>query len=180
MSMELIANLAYLVAAVLFIFGLKMLGHPDTARRGNFLSALGMLIAVVAGLTVEGIVSFEYIIGGMLVGSIIGALAARLVAMTSMPEMVALFNGSGGSASLLVGWGTLYSGDISTFTAFTVVLAILIGGITCTGSIIAYAKLSESLGPFPFPSAAKPFPGQRIVNSILLIAMLASGIQFLK
>ncbi len=178
MSMDLIANLAYIAAAVLFIFGLKMLGHPNTARRGNLLSAVGMFIAVVAGLTVEEIVSYEYIIGGIMVGAIIGALVARMVAMTSMPEMVALFNGSGGSASLLVGWGTLYGGDVSTFTAFTVVLAILIGGITCTGSIIAYAKLSESLGPFPFPSAAKPFPGQRIVNSILLIAMLASGIQF--
>ncbi|MDA0788429.1 MAG: NAD(P)(+) transhydrogenase (Re/Si-specific) subunit beta, partial [Proteobacteria bacterium] len=136
MNIELLANLSYIVAAVLFIFGLKMLGHPGTARRGNLLSSIGMFIAVVAGLTAEGIVSFEYIIGGVILGSIIGALAARLVAMTSMPEMVALFNGSGGTASLLVGWGTLYGGDIATFTAVTVLLAILIGGITFTGSLI--------------------------------------------
>ena len=152
--MDLVANLAYIAAAVLFIFGLKMLGHPNTARRGNLLSAIGMFIAVVAGLTAEEIVSYEYIIGGIMVGAIIGALVARMVAMTSMPEMVALFNGSGGSASLLVGWGTLYGGDVSTFTAFTVVLAILIGGVTCTGSIIAYAKLSESL---PIPKCCEAF-----------------------
>jgi H+-translocating NAD(P) transhydrogenase subunit beta len=173
MNIELLANLSYIVAAVLFIFGLKMLGHPGTARRGNLLSSIGMFIAVVAGLTAEGIVSFEYIIGGVILGSIIGALAARLVAMTSMPEMVALFNGSGGAASLLVGWGTLYGGDIATFTAVTVLLAILIGGITFTGSLIAYAKLSETIN-----SAALVFTGQRIVNSLILVALLASCVMF--
>ena len=99
MNIELIAQLSYVVSAILFIFGLKMLGSPATARRGNLLSSLGMLIAIIAGLTAEGIVSYEYIVGGIIVGSIIGALAARLVAMTSMPEMVALFNGSGGAAN---------------------------------------------------------------------------------
>ncbi len=173
MSIHLIANLSYIVAAALFIFGLKMLGHPGTARRGNLMSSIGMLIAVVAGLTAEGIISYEYIIGGVIVGSIIGALAARLVAMTSMPEMVALFNGSGGAASLLVGWGTLYGADTATFTAITVLLAILIGGITFTGSMIAYAKLSETIN-----SAALVFTGQRIVNSLILIALLASCVMF--
>ena len=132
MSIALIANLSYVVSAVLFIFGLKMLGSPATARRGNLLSAIGMLIAVIAGLTAEGIVTYEYIIGGIIVGSLIGALAARLIEMTSMPEMVALFNGSGGAASLFVGWSTLYGGEVSTFTAVTILLAILIGGITFT------------------------------------------------
>jgi len=168
-----IANLAYVVSAILFIFGLKMLGSPATARRGNLLSSLGMLIAVVAGLTAEGIVSYEYIIGGIIVGSIIGALAARLVAMTSMPEMVALFNGSGGAASLLVGWATLYTGDVSTFTAVTILLAILIGGMTFTGSLIAYGKLSETIN-----SAAVVFTGQQIVNSLILIGILVSGYMF--
>ncbi|MEK9870329.1 MAG: NAD(P)(+) transhydrogenase (Re/Si-specific) subunit beta [Gammaproteobacteria bacterium] len=173
MSIEMIANLAYVVSAILFIFGLKMLGSPATARRGNLLSSLGMLIAVVAGLTAEGIVSYEYIIGGIIVGSIIGALAARLVAMTSMPEMVALFNGSGGAASLLVGWATLYTGDVSTFTAVTILLAILIGGMTFTGSLIAYGKLSETIN-----SAAVVFTGQQIVNSLILIGILVSGYMF--
>lgn len=174
MSIHLIANLSYIVAAILFIFGLKMLGHPNTARRGNAFSALGMFIAVVAGLTAEGIVSYEYILGGIIVGSIIGTLAARLVEMTVMPEMVALFNGSGGIASLLVGWGTLYDGNIGTFTAITVLLAILIGGVTFTGSLIAYCKLSGTL----IKSAALVFAGQRVINSLLLLGLIGSAVMF--
>ena len=173
MNIELIAKLSYVVSAILFIFGLKMLGSPATARRGNLLSSLGMLIAIIAGLTAEGIVSYEYIVGGIIVGSIIGALAAPLVAMTSMPEMVALFNGSGGAASLLVGWATLYTGEVSTFAALAILLAILIGGMTFTGSLIAYGKLSETIN-----SAALVFTGQQIVNSLILIGILFSGYMF--
>jgi NAD(P) transhydrogenase subunit beta len=173
MNIELLANFSYILSAGLFIFGLKMLGSPATARKGNLYSSLGMLIAVAAGLTAQGIVTYEYIIGGVLLGSIIGALSARLISMTSMPELVALFNGSGGAASLLVGWSTLYGGPISTFTAVTVLLAILIGGVTLTGSLIAYAKLSETIN-----SAALVFTGQRIVNSLLLIAIVYSGYMF--
>ena len=173
MSIELLANLSYIVSAALFIFGLKMLGSPATARRGNLFSSLGMLIAVVAGLTAEGIVSYEYIAAGMVLGAIIGALAARLVAMTSMPEMVALFNGSGGAASLLVGWATLYGGGVGTFTAVTILLAILIGGLTFTGSLIAYGKLSEVMN-----SAAIVFKGQRIVNSLILAGIVYAAYMF--
>ena len=90
-SMDIFANFAYIVSAALFIFGLKMLGSPATARRGNMLSSLGMLIAVSAALLNLQIVTYEWIVGGMIAGGLIGALAARLVAMTSMPEMVALF-----------------------------------------------------------------------------------------
>jgi NAD(P) transhydrogenase subunit beta len=171
MDTHIIANLAYVVSAILFIFGLKMLGSPATARRGNLLSAMGMFIAVVAGLTAEGIVSYQWIIVGVVIGTVIGATAARLVAMTSMPEMVALFNGSGGGASLLVGWSTLYHGDVSTFTAVTIILAILIGAVTLTGSLIAYGKLSETIN-----SAAVVFTGQRIFNSLLLAALIGSGV----
>ncbi len=173
MNIEIIAQLSYVVSAILFIFGLKMLGSPATARRGNLLSSVGMLIAIIAGLTAEGIVSYEYIIGGIIVGSIIGALAARLVAMTSMPEMVALFNGSGGAASLLVGWATLYTGEISTFAALAVLMAILIGGMTFTGSLIAYGKLSETIN-----SAAVVFTGQQVVNSLILLGIVTSGYMF--
>ena len=173
MNIELLANLSYIVSAALFIFGLKMLGSPATARRGNMFSSLGMLIAVVAGLTAEGIVSYEYIAAGMVLGATIGALAARLVGMTSMPEMVALFNGSGGAASLLVGWATLYGGGIDTFTAVTILLAILIGGLTFTGSLIAYAKLAEVMN-----SAAIVFKGQRIVNSLLLVGIVYAAYMF--
>ena len=176
MNSTLMANLAYIVAAILFIYGLKLLGSPASARKGNRLSSLGMLIAVVASLTSEGIVDFKYIIIGMVIGSIIGAASARLVAMTSMPELVALFNGSGGGASLLVGWGALYAANeggamVSAFTAFTVILAVLIGGVTCTGSIIAYGKLSEHIS-----SAAVVFPGQRILNSLLLMGLIVAGV----
>ena len=172
MDLSLLANLAYIVSAALFIFGLKMLGSPSTARRGNMLSALGMLIAIIAALTNEGIVNFQWIIVGVVIGAIIGATASRLVAMTAMPEMVALFNGSGGAASLLVGWATLYgSADVPTFTAFTILLAILIGGVTFSGSLIAYGKLSETIN-----SAALVFPGQRIFNSLLLVALFGCGV----
>ncbi|MFT6432673.1 MAG: NAD(P) transhydrogenase subunit beta [Candidatus Azotimanducaceae bacterium] len=170
-TIELIANFAYIVSAALFIYGLKMLGSPATARKGNFLSSMGMLIAVIAGLTAHSIVSYEMIIVGIIIGSIIGALAARLVEMTSMPEMVALFNGSGGGASLLVGWATLYNDGVSTFTAVTVILAILIGGVTLTGSLLAYGKLSERIG-----SGAIVFNGQRIVNSLILIGLIGSSV----
>jgi H+-translocating NAD(P) transhydrogenase subunit beta len=175
MSLDLIANLAYIVSAILFIFGLKMLGSPATARKGNGLSAVGMLIAVVAGLTDQGIVSYEFIVIGLIVGALIGSVSARLVEMTSMPEMVALFNGSGGAASLLVGWAALYGGGdaapVSTFIAVTVILAILIGGVTVTGSLLAYGKLSERIG-----SGAIVFTGQRVVNSLLLAGLIGSSV----
>ena len=175
MSLDLIANLAYIVSAILFIFGLKMLGSPATARKGNGLSAVGMLIAVVAGLSDQGIVSYEFIVIGLIVGALIGSVSARLVEMTSMPEMVALFNGSGGAASLLVGWAALYGGGdaapVSTFIAVTVILAILIGGVTVTGSLLAYGKLSERIG-----SGAIVFTGQRVVNSLLLAGLIGSSV----
>ena len=175
MSLDLIANLAYIVSAIFFIYGLKMLGSPATARKGNGLSAIGMLIAVVAGLTDQGIVSYEYIVIGLIVGALIGSVSARLVEMTSMPEMVALFNGSGGAASLLVGWAALYGGGdaapVSTFIAVTVILAILIGGVTVTGSLLAYGKLSEKIG-----SGAIVFTGQRVVNSLLLAGLIGSSV----
>ncbi|MBL4681767.1 MAG: NAD(P)(+) transhydrogenase (Re/Si-specific) subunit beta [Pseudomonadales bacterium] len=170
MDIQLIANFAYILSAILFVFGLKLLGSPATARKGNLLSSLGMLIAVVAGLSAEGIVDYKFIAIGLIVGAIIGGSAARLIEMTSMPELVALFNGSGGAASLLVGWATLYgTSSISTFTAVSLILAILIGGVTFTGSLIAYGKLSEKM-----TSAAIVFPAQRIFNSLLLMALIGS------
>ena len=98
-------QLLYLVATFFFIRGLKLLNSPQTARKGNQLAAIGMLIGVVVTLFDKQIVSFEYIIIGILVGSLIGAIAAKRVAMTAMPEMVAIFNGFGGGASALVAWG---------------------------------------------------------------------------
>mgnify|MGYP003109462551 FL=1 len=166
-------QLAFVVAAALFIFGLKLLGSAATARKGNLLSAVGMLLAIVAALLDQGIVEFQWVLAGMVVGGVIGAGAARLVQMTSMPEMVALFNGFGGMASLLVGAAALGSGDSNTFILVTIVLSILIGGLTFTGSLVAYGKLSEKIG-----SGAVTFSGQQIVNSLLVLAILASAVMF--
>ena len=172
MELELIIQLGYVVAAGLFIFGLKMLGSPDTARKSNGISAIGMLVAIVAALLDQGIVQFEYILGGMVVGGTIGAVAARTVAMTSMPEMVALFNGVGGAASGLVGLSAL-SLDGSSFTYITIILSILIGGVTFTGSLIAYGKLSETIG-----SGAVTFAGQKFVNGLIVLGILGSAVMF--
>ena len=172
MTTELMTQLGYVFAAGLFIFGLKMLGSPATARRGNMISAIGMLVAIVSALLDQGIVDFTYIAAGMVVGGLIGAIAARAVAMTAMPEMVALFNGFGGAASLLVGWAAL-SPDSGTFTLVTIVLSILIGGVTLTGSLIAYGKLSETIG-----SGAITFSGQQIVNSLVVLGILGGAVMF--
>ncbi len=172
MGLELIIQLGYVVAAGLFIFGLKMLGSPDTARKGNGISAIGMLVAIVAALLDQGIVQYEYILGGMVVGGAVGAVAARTVAMTSMPEMVALFNGVGGAASGLVGVAALSIAD-GSFTYITIILSILIGGVTFTGSLVAYGKLSETIG-----SGAVTFGGQKFVNGLIVIGILASAVMF--
>ncbi len=172
MDLELIIQLGYVVAAGLFIFGLKMLGSPDTARKGNGTSAIGMLVAIVAALLDQGIVQYEYILGGMVVGGAVGAVAARTVAMTSMPEMVALFNGVGGAASGLVGVAALSIAD-GSFTYITIILSILIGGVTFTGSLVAYGKLSETIG-----SGAVTFAGQKVVNGLIVLGILGSAVMF--
>ena len=173
MTNELLINLSYVAAAVLFIFGLKMLGSPATARNGNLISAVGMLIAIVVTLLDHSIVDFRWIVVGLVVGGMIGAFAARLVAMTAMPEMVALFNGFGGIASLFVGWAALHSVGNTTFTIATIFLSILIGGLTFTGSLIAWGKLNEVISGRPYI-----FAGQRIVNSLLLLAIIVTGVMF--
>ena len=170
--MNMLIQFAYVVSAALFIFGLKQLGSPATARRGNTISAVGMLVAIVAALLDQGIVDYQWIAIGFVAGGAIGAAAARLVQMTSMPEMVALFNGFGGMASLLVGWAAL-SPDADTFTLITIVLSILIGGLTFTGSLIAYGKLSETIG-----SGAVLFSGQQVVNSLIVLGILGGAVMF--
>lgn len=171
MNIEFIINLSYIASAVLFVIGLKMLGSPATARKGNLISSIGMLIAIVATLTGKGLLPWENIIIGIVIGSAIGALAARKVEMTGMPEMVALFNGFGGAASLLVGWVAAHGTGNSTFINITIVLSILIGGVTLTGSLIAWGKLSERM-----PTKAIMFTGQQVVNGILVLAILASAV----
>ena len=132
-----------------------------------------MFIAVAVTLFNAEILSFTWIIVATLVGGVIGAVAAQKVQMTSMPEMVALFNGSGGIASLLVGWAALYNMGNTTFTDITIVLSIVIGGMTFTGSILAWGKLSEVMN-----SAAIVFGAQRIVNGLIVLALLVCAVLF--
>ncbi|MEZ5351310.1 MAG: NAD(P)(+) transhydrogenase (Re/Si-specific) subunit beta [Bryobacteraceae bacterium] len=166
-------DLAYIAASVCFILGLKLLSSQLTARRGNFLSAVGMLIAVLATL-VKGGLDFQWIALGLALGSIIGAWAARSVQMTAMPEMVGLLNGFGGIASLLVGWAEYHArpdGDLLTTVA--IYLAVLIGGVTFSGSIVAWAKLGEKISGKPLL-----FAGQQIVNGALVAAIVVLGVLF--
>ncbi len=169
----LITNIVYILSAILFIYGLKELGSPATARRGNLVSALGMFIAVIATLLSRGIIEYQWILLGIAIGGIVGAIAARIVAMTAMPEMVALFNGFGGLASLLVGWAALFGKGITKFSLATIFLSVLIGGVTFTGSLIAWGKLSEKLSSKPLL-----FSGQQIFNTLLMIAIVVCGVLF--
>ncbi len=171
---NILIDFGYIAASILFILGIKMLAKAETARRGNMVSALGMLIAVVITLLSGGL-SFQWIFIGMIIGSLIGAIAARIVKMTSMPEMVALFNGFGGIASLLVGWAEYNSNpEISIYTGIPIFLAVLIGGVAFSGSLIAFGKLSETISGKPVL-----FKGQQFVNGLVLLALLAGGIFFI-
>ena len=173
MILDTIINLGYIAASVLFIVGLKMLAKPQTARRGNALSAVGMLLAILCTLITRGL-SYEWILLGIVIGSVIGAWAALAVKMTAMPEMVALFNGLGGVASMLVGWLEYHVRPESpTSTIVSIYFAVVIGGVTFTGSIIAYAKLSERITGRPIL-----FAGQRIVNGLLLGVVVVLGAYF--
>jgi NAD(P) transhydrogenase subunit beta len=174
MNLAGVIELGYIVASGLFIIGLKMLNRPNTARRGNIVSSLGMLIAIVATLVLSGM-EFKWILLGALIGSVIGAWAAYAVPMTAMPEMVGLFNGFGGLASLLVGWADYHTNPNSDlFTLVATFLTILIGGVTFSGSMVAFLKLAEKV------ISGKPvtFAGQQVVNALLLAVTLALGAYF--
>ena len=160
-----IVNLSYLIAAVLFINGLKGLSHPKTAVRGNFYGALGMLIAIVVTLLDSNIISFEYILAGVLLGALLGALLALKIEMTSMPQLVAALNGFGGGASVLVAGAALIEGQSQmTGYQFTISTALsgLIGGVTLWGSLIAFGKLQGIV-----TEKAVRYPGEQIVKILL-------------
>jgi len=193
--MTILATILLLTSGICFIMGLKLLGRGDTARKGNRVSALGMLAAVLG--TLVSIIDeqsasvffsggldapFVWILVGLLIGGAIGLPIARMVKMTAMPEMVALFNGTGGIASLLIGWGQLVASQttasfggadlsVTSFSAAAIFLAVLIGGVTFTGSLIAFGKLSGKI-----KSAPVLYLGQQIVNSVLIAALLACGV----
>jgi len=166
-------NFAYVVAAGLFIFGLKMLSSPATARKGNLLSAVGMLLAIVVTLFYAGL-DYKWIAVGVAIGTVIGLVSAYKVQMTSMPEMVALFNGFGGISSMLLAWAEYHQHpELSVFIAIVTFLTAFIGGVTFSGSMIAFAKLAEMM-----PSKAIIFKGQHIVNGLILLVAVVSGALF--
>jgi len=171
--MTLPINFAYVISAGLFIFGLKMLSSPATARRGNLLSAVGMLLAIVVTLLDQGL-DYKWIMVGMAGGTVIGLVAAYRVQMTAMPEMVALFNGFGGLASLLLAWAEYHQDvHLSAFIALVTFLSAFIGGVTFSGSMIAFGKLSEII-----PGKAVVFSGQHILNGLILAISVGSGVMF--
>jgi NAD(P) transhydrogenase subunit beta len=167
-----LAQLLYLAAAVLFIVGLRRLGSPATARAGNRLSAVGMLVAIVVTLLDRAVLSYGVIAAGIAVGSAVGIWMARAVKMTAMPQMVALLNGFGGGSSLLVGGAEFLRAElvreqVPVPTGVTIQLSIVIGAVTLSGSLVAYGKLQELLTGRPIT-----FGGQKVVNALLFAAVL--------
>jgi len=168
-------NLFYVLAAVLFIIGLKKLSHPKTARNGNIIASIGMLIAIVATLVGFDVLDFKLIAVGMIIGAIIGATFAIKVKMTGMPQMVAIFNGFGGGASALVAAAEFYTKaetvDQTTFLFSTIVISVLVGTLTFTGSFIAFGKLQGFISGQPIV-----FKGQKILNAIIALLIIAFAI----
>ena len=168
--------IAYIISAILFIIGIKRLGKVDTARQGNFLSAVGMLIAIIATLFMMDAIPLEWVITGIAIGAIIGAVSATKVAMTAMPEMVAIFNGFGGGASALVASAEFFkihggsAANNDTTTLIIIMLSVIIGSLTFTGSFIAWGKLQGRITGQPIT-----YPGQNMVNGLILVGVVIFG-----
>jgi NAD(P) transhydrogenase subunit beta len=172
-----IINLAYLIASVLFIAGLKGLAHPRTAVRGNAMSALGMLIAIVVTLIDRSIISYQWIIIGFVAGGLVGWIAAVRVQMTEMPEMVALFNGFGGAASLLVAGAALIEAvaagaDGNLQLKIATVASGLIGSVTFWGSLVAFCKLRGVV----ISGGNVMVPGHQIWNALMGVVVVGLGV----
>jgi NAD(P) transhydrogenase subunit beta len=195
-----IVAILYILSFSLFIYGLKLGTHPTSARRGNLVAAVGMAIAVATTLGLKGIGNWGIIIAGILVGTIIGAVASKRVKMTEMPQMVALYNGLGGGAIALIAWAeyrhwvhqgevlkdevsnllTIHSGipggaitslegpSVPLEVMIPTLLAMIVGSISFWGSNVAFGKLQELI-----PSQPMGLPGQKIINGVLLLALIA-------
>lgn len=178
MTLEFVINIAYLVASLAFIWGLRLLSSPDTARKGNILAGLGMVLAISAAMAepIQGASNnYLWIVAALLVGSLIGIVAARKVKMTAMPQMVSIFNGLGGACAVVLAYAEIlpfYGGqtELETASLSIVLLALLIGGISSTGSILAFAKLQGLIR-----DSTLLLPRHDIFNNVLLIATLALG-----
>lgn len=176
--MRIIIELTYLVSSIFFIFGIKNLSSPKTARKGNLYASIGMLLAIVITLLDKHVLTFEWIIIGVLIGSLIGALMATKVQMTGMPQMVGLLNGFGGGASTLVALSEYYKLDTFHALASTpvntlvaIVLSLLIGSVTFTGSLIAFGKLQGLV-----TGKVVKYPLQHPLNALLILAVIVAGV----
>jgi NAD(P) transhydrogenase subunit beta len=171
-----VTNLLYLITIVTFILALRFLSHPTTARRGNWIGAGGMLLAIVVTFAQHAVMSYWEIAVGMAVGGSFGAVAARKVRMTAMPQMVALFNGVGGGAAALISLAEFHNlapdpGTLQTDISLSIMLSAIIGSISFAGSMIAFAKLQELIRGRPIV-----YPLQQPVNAVLFAGLLAAGI----
>ena len=169
-------NIFYVLSSVLFIFGIKRLSHPRTARSGNLIASMGMLIAIVTTLVVSDSLSYERIGIGIIIGTIIGSFFAVRVEMTQMPQMVAIFNGFGGIASALVAAAEFVNASKSfpygeTFTYSTISLSLFIGTLTFTGSFIAFGKLQGFVSGKPIV-----FPGQQLLNGLIAFSIIGLAV----
>ena len=178
-----ILTICYLIGSLTFIIGLKMLSHPESARKGNMVAAVGMFIAIFGTIFLYqengvGLHNYEWIFGALVLGTVIGTLAAKRVKMTAMPELVSLFNGMGGACAALISViefghiATLYSGEhpdqaaATEGTLLTIFLGLIIGAVSFAGSIIAWGKLNGKIKDFSFK-------GQQVFNLVLFFATLA-------
>ena len=183
--MNVLTEISYLVSSVLFIMGLKMLSSPKTARKGNGVAALGMLLAIVVTLFDQKILDFTFIAGGLAIGTIVGILLAVRVQMTGMPQMVGVLNGLGGGASAFVAFAEYIrlsgdaslsvwkGGDVSLDVLITIVLSLLIGTVTIIGSMVASAKLQGIMRGAPIL-----YPMQKQTNAAMLLAVVVLGVFF--
>src|SRR4029453_16492782 len=174
-----LTDLLYLVTIVTFIVALRFLSSPRRARLGNFVGAGGMLLGVVVTLAQDDGESYGLIAAGMAVGAVVGAVGARMVKMTAMPQMVALFNGVGGGAGALIAFAEFHNlapepGRVGGDETVSIVVSALIGSISFAGSLVAFGKLQELVSGRPIV-----YPGQKLLNAALLGGAVALGIVLL-
>ena len=174
--MSIAIQITYLISSIFFIYGIKKLSSPKTARKGNLYSATGMLLAIVVTLLDQNVLTFEWIIIGGVIGSLIGAVLALKIKMTGMPQMVGLLNGFGGGASLLVALSEYYkiTYAMPLNTGVAILLSLLIGSVTFTGSLIAFGKLQGIV-----TGKVVHYPGQHLINVLLFIVVIGVGVYLL-
>jgi H+-translocating NAD(P) transhydrogenase subunit beta len=173
MSNYYIMAIVYLIGSITFILGLKMLSHPESARKGNLIAAVGMAIAIFGTIFLDSTIgNYIWIFGGIIVGTVIGTLAAKKVKMTAMPQMVSLFNGMGGACAAIISIVEYQKHDFSHGSPWSVAIimaGLLIGTVSFSGSMIAFGKLNGNVGD-------KVFPGQKFINTLIFLVGLGIGI----